>query len=264
MPVAARAAAKGTSVANAEDHFLQGGGIEPVARDSLTRIVYNNLRIALMEGRFWPGHRFKIRDLAASMRVSETPVREALMQLVRARALELIDGRSIIVAHMSLAQYLELRTIRLFLEGLAAENATPKIGEDGIAEMTRLHEELRAAEEEGRWSDAVRANWRFHHRLYEAAGMPELLAILDDIWMRNGPLLNYHYPYAPPTYPGRHEHLNILDKLGARDAAGVREAVQTDMRQGGVKLVQWLESVGDTRNIPPEPAAQEARPRASR
>ena len=143
----------------------QPGSMEPVARDSLTRIVYNNLRLALMEGRFWPGHRFKIRELAASMQVSETPIREALMQLVRARALELLDGRSIIVAHMSLAQYLELRTIRLFLEGLAAENATPRITEDGIAQMAAFHEELVAAETEGRWSDAVRANWRFHHRL---------------------------------------------------------------------------------------------------
>jgi DNA-binding GntR family transcriptional regulator len=223
--------------------------ISPIARDSLTRIVYNNLRLALMEGRFWPGHRFKIRELAASMQVSETPIREALMQLVRARALELLDGRSIIVAHMSLAQYLELRTIRLFLEGLAAENATPRITDAGIAEMTALHQELIAAEAEKRWSDAVRANWRFHHRLYEAAEMPELLAILDDIWMRNGPLLNYHYPHAPPTYPGEHEHLRILENLRRRDAASVRHAVQTDMLQGGVNLVKLLETGGGTQNL---------------
>lgn len=61
-------------------------GVGPVARDSLTGLVYNNLRQALMEGRFWPGHRFKIRELAAAMNVSETPIREALMQLVRGRA----------------------------------------------------------------------------------------------------------------------------------------------------------------------------------
>ncbi len=255
----------GTKVASADDNSLQGGAIGPVARDSLTRIVYNNLRLALMEGRFWPGHRFKIRELAASMHVSETPIREALMQLVRARALELIDGRSIIVAHMSLAQYLELRTIRLFLEGLAAERATARIDDEGIAQMTALHAELAAAENEGRWSDAVRANWRFHHRLYEAADMPELLALLDDIWMRNGPLLNYHYPHARPTYPGPHEHLRILERLRDRDGAGVREAVQTDMIQGGEKLVKLLESGGDTRNLARETGLQtEPRPRASR
>lgn len=227
----------------------------PVARDSLTRIVYNTLRLALMEGSFWPGHRFKIRDLAASMKVSETPIREALMQLVRARALDLLDGRSIIVAHMSLAQYLELRTIRLFLEGLAAENATPKIGSDGIARMAEHHAELIAAESTGRWPDAVRANWRFHHRLYEAAEMPELLAILDDIWMRNGPLLNYHYPHARPTYPGPHEHERVLENLRRCDAVGVRAAIQTDMLQGGTNLVKLLEAAGSTSNLAREQLA---------
>jgi len=233
----------------AESAPAQSGSMAPIARDSLTRIVYNNLRLALMEGRFWRGHRFKIRELAASMQVSETPIREALMQLVRARALELLDGRSIIVAHMSLTQYLELRTIRLSLEGLAAENATSRIVPEGIAQMASFHDELIAAEKEKRWSDAVRANWRFHHRLYEAAEMPELLAILDDIWMRNGPLLNYHYPHAPPTYPGPHEHQQILDNLRRRDAAGVRVSVQTDMLQGGVNLVKLLETSGGTRQL---------------
>src|SRR5215218_7560161 len=151
----------GGSVTIAESAPAQSGSMAPIARDSLTRIVYNNLRLALMEGRFWRGHRFKIRELAASMQVSETPIREALMQLVRARALELLDGRSIIVAHMSLTQYLELRTIRLFLEGLAAENATSRIVTEGIAQMASFHDELIAAEKEKRWSDAVRANWRF-------------------------------------------------------------------------------------------------------
>ncbi len=226
--------------------------LEPVVRDSLTRIVFNNLRRALMEGRFWPGHRFKIRDLAASMHVSETPIREALMQLVRTRALELIDGRSIAVAHTSVSQYLELRTIRLFLEGLAAANGTKKISRDGIAEMAEFHRALLLAEDEQRWPDAVRFNWAFHHRLYEAADMPELLAILEDIWMRNGPLLNYLYPHARPTYTGHHEHQNILKRLRARDAVGVKRAVQADMMQGGAKLVELLQRAGDTRQLQQE------------
>lgn len=227
--------------------------MEPISRDSLTRSVYNSLRTGLMEGRFWPGHRFKIRDLAASMQVSETPVREALMQLVRARALELLDGRSIIVAHMTHAQYLELRNIRLYLEGLAAEAATPKICAEDIDLMKISHQELMEAEESGRWADAVRANWQFHNRLYKAAQMPELLHILGDIWMRNGPLLNYLYPHARPTYDGGHEHFVILDMLKRRDASGVKSSVQSDMIQGGAKLLQFLESIGDTRSMATEP-----------
>ncbi len=227
--------------------------VQPVARDSLTGLVYNNLRQALMEGRFWPGHRFKIRELAATMNVSETPIREALMQLVRGRALEMQAGKSIIVSHMTAKQYIELRTVRLFLEGLAAEHATTRISEADIDRIALTHEELIRAEQEKRWSDAVRANWQFHRGLYEASELPEVLAILDDIWMRNGPLLNFHYPDAPPTYPNEHQHLGVLKYLRQRRPDKVREAIQADMMEGGANLVRMLEKAGGTRSMaPPE------------
>ncbi|SKA36008.1 DNA-binding transcriptional regulator, GntR family [Enhydrobacter aerosaccus] len=226
-------------------------GVGPVARDSLTSLVYNNLRQALMEGRFRPGHRFKIRDLAATMNVSETPIREALMQLVRARALKMQSGRSIIVNHITAKQYIELRTVRLFLEGLAAEHATTRISEVEIDRMEAIHRELIRAEKERRWSDAVRANWQFHRGLYDASGLAEVLAILDDIWMRNGPLLNFHYPDAPPTYPNEHQHLSVLKYLRQRRPDMVREAIQADMMEGGQNLVRLLEEHGGTGNITP-------------
>lgn len=233
------------------DQRLADSGVGPVARDSLTALVYNNLRQALMEGRFWPGHRFKIRELAATMNVSETPIREALMQLVRARALEMQAGRSIIVAHMTAKQYIELRTVRLFLEGLAAEHATTRVSEADIDRMEETHHELISAEKEQRWSDAVRANWQFHRSLYDGSELPEVLAILDDIWMRNGPLLNFHYPYAPPTYPKEHQHLAVLRSLRQRRPDKVREAIQADMMEGGQSLVRLLEKHGGTRNMTP-------------
>ncbi|TWA90107.1 GntR family transcriptional regulator [Bradyrhizobium stylosanthis] len=234
------------------DLRLGDRGVGPVARDSLTSLVYNNLRQALMEGRFSPGHRFKIRELAATMNVSETPIREALMQLVRGRALEMQAGRSIMVAHMTAAQYIELRTVRLFLEGLAAEHATTRISEADIDRMEAIHRELVSAEKEHRWSDAVRVNWQFHRSLYDGSGLPEVLAILDDIWMRNGPLLNFLYPHAPPTYPNEHQHLAVLRFLRQRRPDKVREAIQADMMEGGQNLVRLLEKHGGTSNIPPD------------
>jgi DNA-binding GntR family transcriptional regulator len=217
--------------------------MKPVLRENLTSRVYNDLRQALMEGSFAPGHRFKIRALAIDLGVSETPVREALMQLVRERALEMHAAKSIAVARMTLAQYLELRDIRLLLEGMAAEAAARLITDDDISMLEKVHEDLVAAEAEGRWTDAVRANWQFHHTLYENSQMPELLALLESIWLRNGPLLNIHYPDAPPTYSGRHQHLNVLEALRRREPAKVREAIKTDMIEGGRLLVRKLAQI---------------------
>ena len=47
----------------------------------------------------------------------DTPVREAIMQLVREGGLEMRSGQSITVTRLSLTRYRELREIRLFLEG---------------------------------------------------------------------------------------------------------------------------------------------------
>jgi DNA-binding GntR family transcriptional regulator len=217
--------------------------VEVVARDNLTARVYHQLRSALMEGRFWPGHRLKIRELAAAMGVSETPVREAVMQLVCEKGLEMQAARSITVAELTLAQYLELREIRLYLEGLAAEAATSTISDRSIKALARTHDDLSEAEKTGRWVDAVHANWRFHHTLYQSARRPELLAMIEGIWLRNGPLVNYLYPHARPTYAGRHQHLAVIEALQSRDPSAVRNAIQSDMIEGGTLLVKLLEQI---------------------
>jgi DNA-binding GntR family transcriptional regulator len=214
-----------------------------VGRDNLTARVFGELRLALMEGRFRPGHRFKIRELAETMGVSETPIREALMQLVRARVLDMQASRSIEVARLSAAQYEELRGIRILLEGLAAERATTRISKADIANLKKYHQALVAAERGRRWREAVQVNWQFHHTLYKAAAAPELLEMIETIWLRNGPLLNMLYPHATPTYPGRHQHLNVLDGLTARNPEAVKQSIQADLMEGGARLLQLLQDI---------------------
>ncbi|PZW51180.1 GntR family transcriptional regulator [Humitalea rosea] len=231
----------------AEDMGL--GFLTPVGRENLTGRVYGELRGALMEGRMYPGQRLKIRELAQQLGVSETPVREAVMQLVRERALRMEQAKAITVAGLTLAQYRELRQVRTALEGLAAEAAARRITMAEIRALDRAHAELVRAEAAGEAAPAIRANWRFHHGLYRAAGMPELLAVIEGIWLRNGPMLNHLYPHARPTYPGRHRHLDILDGLRAHDPAATRIAVQADMVEGGEGLLRYLASLEDASGI---------------
>lgn len=214
-----------------------------VVRDSLTARVYQELRQALMEGRFRPGHRFKIRQLAQTMGVSETPIREALMQLVRERVLDMQAARSIAVARLTSRQYQELRAIRLLLEGCAAEQAASRITDAEISRLRTFHDTLAAAERDGEWRKAVEANWHFHHTIYQAAEMPELLAMIETIWLRNGPLLNMLYPRAVPTYRGRHQHLNVIDGLAARDPRAVKRAIRADLLEGGARLIELLDAI---------------------
>ena len=210
-----------------------------ISRTSLNAQVYDILSRALLEGRLRPRQRLKIRDLAATLDVSETPVREAVMQLVRERALVLQTSRSLTVPRLSAVQYLELRRIRLELEGLAAKEAATRVTRRDLTRLEGLHAQLLRAERDDTIA-AVRLNWTFHAELYRAAEMPELFHLIQGLWLRTGPLLTFQYPHAPPTYPGRHRHLDILDALGRGDGAAVRQAVCDDTIEGGAGLLRLL------------------------
>ena len=218
-------------------------GLKVSNRENFTSRVYAQLREALMAGRFWPGQRLRIGELALAMGVSQTPVREAIMQLVREGGLEIRSSQAITVANLSLSRYKELREVRLLLEGLATEKATPLITSADFARLDQLHRELIASEKSGDFQSATLTNFQFHFLIYRASQMSDLVSILESVWLRNGPLLKYLYPYAQPTYPGRHQHLNIMSALRRRDAVAARQAIQDDMIEGGAGLVKLMEKI---------------------
>jgi DNA-binding GntR family transcriptional regulator len=144
------------------------------------------------------------------------------------------------VAGLTLAQYLELREVRIALEGMAAEAAAVRVTDAAIEALAGAHDALIRAEEAGDWLAANRANWAFHHGVFRAAERPELLAILEGIWLRNGPMLAHLYPDARPTYRGRHRHLDVIEGLRRRDPRLTRDALAADMVEGGARLVEHL------------------------
>jgi DNA-binding GntR family transcriptional regulator len=218
-------------------------GLKLGDRENFTTRVYKQLREALMAGRFWPSQRLRIGELAVAMGVSQTPVREAIMQLVSEGGLDIRSSQSITVANLSLSRYKELREVRLLLEGLATEKATPLITSAELARLGQLHQELIAAEKSGDYETATLANFHFHFLIYRASQVTDLVAILESIWLRNGPLLKYLYPYATPTYPGPHQHLTLMEALRARDPLAARQAVQDDMIEGGARLVELMAKI---------------------
>jgi len=221
------------------------GGPEMVrlAPTSLADQAYRQLRGLLMAGHFRPHQRLKVRQLAQGLGISETPVREAIFQLIRDGALDLKPRHYIRVRRLSLRGYFELRDIRLELEPLAAERALPRIDRALIARLGDIHADLIAAERAGRREQAVQRNFDFHFGIYWRSDMPALIDILETLWVRVGPLLNDLYPHAAPTYPGRHQHEEILAALDRGDAGALRQAVCRDMIEGGVKFVAYLEKL---------------------
>jgi DNA-binding GntR family transcriptional regulator len=214
-----------------------------VERTNLASQIYGHLREQLMSATFQPGQRLKIRELAKTMGTSETPVREALIQLVRDRALEMKEGYFIKVRRLSLAEYIELREIRLALEPLAAERAVPLIDAAAIKALSATHRKLVQAEKSRDYRAALQHNFDFHFGIYRRSGMPQLTDMLDRIWVQVGPMMNFLYPQGHPRYDGPHQHLNILRGLREGNVAMVRDAIRDDLIEGGREFLRVLQEI---------------------
>ncbi len=220
-------------------------GPPDIQSQSRSAQIYQRLKYELMSARLRPGDRLKIRDLAQSLGTSETPVREALLQLVRDGALEMKPGYYIRVRRLTLHEYMELREIRLLLEPHAAVRALPHIDDAFIADLEQRHASLIKAEQDKDYPTALLANYEFHFSVYRRSGMPQLIEVLERLWVQTGPLLNLLYPYGHPTYDGPHQHLNVIAALRARDETALAEAFRADLVEGGRSFVSYLESTDE-------------------
>ncbi|MET1025727.1 MAG: GntR family transcriptional regulator [Dongiaceae bacterium] len=225
------------------DPSLSGLDLKLVDAKSRTDLVYHQMRDRLMRGIFKPHQRLRIGELSQAFGTSETPIREAIFQLMRDGAVEGKAHSYYRVRKLSVAEYLERREIRLLLEPLAARKALGRITNDEIAILSRTHARLIEAEEAKDYDTAVRANFDFHFGLYRGSGMPQLISMLENLWIQHGPMLNHLYPHGRPTYDDRHQHVNVLDALQNRDEAALCAAIHEDLMEGGRNFVRHLEEL---------------------
>lgn len=214
--------------------------IEPLVQGSLSLRTYVALKDALIAGSFRPGQRLLMQDLAAQLGTSVTPVREACMRLVSERGLEVRSGRFITVPDLTVARYMELRTIRMELEGLAAELAAVSITRDELKAIADVQSRFEAADRARASDESIRLNREFHFMVYRLSRMQMLTSHIESLWISMGPILNVFYNEVATDYVGAEEHTHLIRALRAKDGAKARAAITRDILRGGEALLGYL------------------------
>jgi len=218
--------------------------LAPLQRENMTARIYRELKDKLMTGQLQPGETITLRSVSEGLGVSQTPVREALLQLVSERALALSPGKSVKVPVLTGAQLQELRDIRLELESLAARVAAGNATAELVKELTRFHKSLMAARKQGDRDTLLKANFEFHFALYSAARMPYLVTLIENLWVQTAAYLTYMYQPPFPTLAGEHPHSRIITALQRRDVDAVVKEVRRDLEGHGRILMKVLRERG--------------------
>ncbi|SEM46365.1 DNA-binding transcriptional regulator, GntR family [Pseudomonas sp. ok272] len=213
--------------------------LDAITHTYLGSNVYAQLRSALITGGLKPDDRLRIRELAAQLGTSVTPVRDAILQLAKEKALVLKTPKDIRVPVLDSAAYLEIRTLRLSLEGLGAETAARLATPDDLARIEANIQLNLEAINRNDLPEALRLNSEFHFLIAEAARMPLLRSYLDSLWMRAGPLIAQAYVHFSLSMAIEH-HVEVLNALRQQDAAAAKHAIQTDILDGNQMMLEFI------------------------
>ena len=172
-----------------------------------TDVAYDFIRKKILSGEYPPGYALMTELLAQEIKVSRTPVRDALRKLET-------DGLVAIRAHvgasvkkMNLKEFRELCELRLALESHAAGLAASNHGDSDLHEiqyaldaMRRLTKRIIAAEsEQPLLSELAREDVRFHVAIITAAK--------NDLIKKE--ILRLHLLNRVVSGPSKTEHLTL-------------------------------------------------------
>lgn len=212
---------------------MSTNAMAPIERlQTLGETAYQRLATALMTGTYKPYQKITVRSVAEALQVSITPARDAISRLISEGALTNQGPKTVIVPGLDTEVLREVTKIRLALEGLAAEIATPNVDSQGINHLEQTQERLLHAMDAKDYSEVLRQNEEFHFYIYRRSNMLRMTAIIESQWLRIGPSLNLIYPEFAISRTGANNHSDVLAGLRRGEPDTVRQAIEKDIRDG--------------------------------
>lgn len=202
--------------------------------------VADYLREGIIAGRFPRGTRLKQQEIATLLQTSITPVREAL-KLLEAEGYVTGDSyRGATVAPFDISASTETLNLRILLETQLVRGAVEQARAADIEELRTLAAAFEQAFDAGDNETARAANYRFHHRMFEIARMPQTLHFVQILWAR--------YPFdlinrlSGRVSRAAREHDDLLAAFISGDTSAAMFATRQHIEAGWTELRASVES----------------------
>lgn len=156
----------------------------PVTKKLVAEQVYDVLEASISDGTLQAGASLKVRDVAAMVGTSVTPVREALQKLQDVGLVTNKPHRGAVVRALTTSELMQLYDLRMVLEKYAAEIGVPHILARDINRMEQSYREMWDAVERQDVAVSLDKDEEILAVVYGAANNPFLVEMIEGLWMR--------------------------------------------------------------------------------
>ncbi|GAB2919787.1 GntR family transcriptional regulator [Streptomyces mayteni] len=202
-------------------------GLQPLnKRERLREMVADALRAAVISGEMKPGAVYSAPTLGTMFGISATPVREAMLDLVREGMVEALPNKGYRVRVVPDEELDEVTHVRLLLEPPTIRDVVPVIPRADFPRLRELAQAIVAAVNAEDLVAYINADRVFHLALLAYAGNSQLSTIVSELRSRTRLL-----GLTPLLESGRLEesaveHHQLLDLIEAGDAAGAQSLME--------------------------------------
>ncbi|WP_153414914.1 GntR family transcriptional regulator [Nocardia macrotermitis] len=222
--------------------------MSPASRKSGSKDdVASQLRVAIVEGVYPPGHRLVQEELADRFGVSRIPLREAIRTLEGEGLLRSEPGRGTYVTALDIEEIDEIYDLRRLIEPSFAGHVTERVSRRDVTRFEAMATQMDGVAEIGAaaWS---RTNLAFHLDMYRLSGLPLRYEFISQMYHRLEPYSRF-YVHGTCAYDRvQDEHKAMVRALadGDADALAAQILAHIDGGQTGLHHA-WEHSADEMR-----------------
>jgi len=203
--------------------------------------VYSILSKAIFRGDLKPGQRLVESKLAKLMKVSRTPIREAIIELVQKGLAVPSPPKGVKVAPLPTTEELnEFYDINSVLRGLAARKAIKNITSKNIKHLEEIINESERFLKEDSLKEIARLNLRFHNIIDESSKSKELILLLNYVYKKSRERFSEIISQKNRQRKSIEEHKEILKALKEKDEKLVEQLMRRHIENGKEALLQEI------------------------
>jgi DNA-binding GntR family transcriptional regulator len=214
---------------------------------SLYEQTYQALRASILTGELTPGDRLIETNLAEQLRVSRTPIREAIRRLQQEALVTDDAGNGLRVATVSAADAIYLYDCRIALEQLsvagACQNATTWQLQAIEAVVTQAEQLPIQNSSKQVGLQMLELDCQFHRLIAESSGNHWLVALLDKVFDQMTLLRVQTTQHNPLVLDIRKEHRKVLESIIQRDAEVAVQSIRDHLVASKARVVQEIKSL---------------------
>jgi DNA-binding GntR family transcriptional regulator len=204
--------------------------------------IADALRRAILAGEFAPGERMRQEVIAEQFGSSRLPVREALRILQSDGLVSIVANSGAWVSALDAKECSESYEIRERIEPLLLRESMPELGEDDIAVMRGLAEEMRDGADVETF---LRLDREFHLMSYAKAETVLLSSLVERLWNTTQHYRRAFTELAWARATSRDvvhfEHLLLVEAIERGDAEDAQRVLAGHIRRTRLELSQHPE-----------------------